>query len=144
MIKNECIHPFIVSYRKMNISFKIISGHRSDGSLLWSPDEDYLYFKKCERGGKIVYECYQTMLRKRKNIETLTPACTADVFVSDGVCKRRKKEHIQLFNDLQTRCAINETYLSLREQCQDLCMSIPAQKIFTRELSKLVLFHCYI
>lgn len=131
-------------FQMMEIAFKLIRGHRLDGCLLWATEEKHLYSKKCGRGGSVEYECYQTTLRKRKNTKREHKACTSGVVLKNGKCFPKKKGHTshenhqKIFEDLQTLNKVKEVCIIMKENCEDLCISVPARNIFTRELSKLV------
>lgn len=128
------------------IPYRIITGHRSDSRLLFTEEEQHLYVQKRRRktknGYKIEYICYQTILCKQSTSDNPIPKCTAGIEVENGICRRKKKPHSNhchhkaIYDDLQSRHKINNDCMALKNLLEGLTESIPAQKIFTRELSK--------
>lgn len=120
----------------------MVKGHRSDALLLYVPQAQHFYVKKCERGGKKEYVCYQTILCKH---DTGGQRCTSGVQVQNGICTKKKSGHTShashqnIYADLITRHKINDACISFKEQCEDLGMSVPAKKNFIREMAKLVI-----
>lgn len=118
-----------------------VKGQWSDALLLYAPQDQYLYVKKCECGGKIEYVCYQTILCKS---DAGAQRCTSGVQVQNEICTRKKNGHTlhashqRIYDDLVTRHKINDACIAFKEQCEDLGMSVPAKQIFIREMAKLV------
>lgn len=130
-----------------SVAFELIRGHRIDSTLLWIPAEQHVYYKKCTRNGKVEYECYQTILRKRDHE---VPYCTAGAAIEDGVCTLKLKGHTahpnhrQIVNNLNARNNVLDRCVAMKEITKDLCVNVPAQNIFTMEMSKLVPFYAYL
>lgn len=124
------------------VAFQKIRGHREDSILLWVPDEGHLYVRKYNRRGKEVFACYQSILKK--NSKNKAAECTATVDIKDGVCTRMYKRHAchpdhkQIFDDLQARNSIIDTCVAMKKTIEGLPFNVPAQGIFTLEMSKLV------
>lgn len=121
------------------LTYVMVKGHRSDSALLFVPQEQHLYVKKCERFNKTEYICYQTILCKSSSIPE---KCTSRVQIKNGICTRKRNGHTThdnhkiIYNDLITRHKINDACIALKDMSKDLCISVPDRKIFTRELAR--------
>lgn len=121
------------------LPYVMVRGCRSDAFLLYTTKEQHLYVKKYERNNKTEYVCYQTILFKRT---ASVGKCTSGVQVKDGICTRKKnghtshESHKKIYDDLITRHKINDACISLKDMCEDLCITVPARNIFTREIAK--------
>lgn len=126
------------------VAFQKIKGHREDSVLLWVPDECHLYVRKYNRREKEVFECYQRILKKNSKNQAIE--CAAMVEIKDGICTRVYKQHAchpnhkQIFDDLQARNSIIDTCVAMKKTVEGLPVNVPAQAIFTLEMSKLVAF----
>lgn len=127
-----------------SVAFELIRGHRVDSTLLWIPADQHLYYKKCARNGQIEYECYQTILRKNGKSGFEFKYCTAGAVIKDGICTHKVNghtvhpNHSQIVKNLKARNNILDQCIAMKEITEDLCVKVPAQNIFIREMSKLV------
>lgn len=125
------------------LPYKILTGHRRDGTLLYSLNEKYLYVKKKHHNctGKEDWICYQEILCKSDS--SATP-CTSRVLVDPKTCSCVQKQvahsihpnHELILKDLISRNQIVDDVITLRDLCENLSIDVPVGDIFTRELAK--------
>lgn len=128
------------------LPYKILTGHRRDGALLFSMNEKYLYVKKKHHKstGKEDWICYQEILCKS---DSNAMPCTSRVLVDPktGSCTHKQIAHTYhpnhelILKDLISRNKIVDDVITLRELCENLSIDIPVGNIFTRELARYIL-----
>lgn len=118
---------------------------KNDKPLLYDVKAKYLYYLKNERNGMKIYECYQSVLSKRKkkkaNIDTRK--CTARVRVTDdGRCETMYTCHTDHNNhEAIKRTAVKKRNMvikceTLRDDFGEDANKIPVRNIFQREIAK--------
>lgn len=125
------------------VPFIMVKGHRRNALLLFAYEDRHLYVRKYRRNGKEEFVCYQSILRKS---DTCAKACAAGVIFQNSICSRKKikhsrhEHHQSIYDDLVTRSRIIDRCISLKDAREGLVFSVPAQDIFTLEMSQLVNF----
>lgn len=124
----------------VNLPYEIITGHRRDSRLLWSPSEKILYFRRKVANGKEDWGCYQEMLRKT---DASVIPCSSRVLVDPAkslctpkqICHSYHQNHERLYKDLVSRNNIVDSCVNLRNDLAGLSAEVPVADIFTREMA---------
>lgn len=164
------------------MEYQLIKGLRRNAQIVWSPTEQFLYARQCERNDKIEHICYQKILydqyiikkntekmkkknkkkngkkhnkskvgksekldkeRKENKEEMKVLNCTARVKIDKkGNCTRnnvphsRHDNHENIYNEMVTKNGIIDKCVEFKKVAKGLSIKVPANDIFTLELSK--------
>lgn len=134
---------------KFIVAHEIITSHRTDGVLLWAPDEKHLFFKKkTHKSGLEDWICYQEMIQKKKS-NSVGKAfdqtkCTSRL-LRDPIaktCTRKQiahtdhEDHDLIYKDLMSMDEIKDTVDRIRDVTEGLSVNVPMSHVFTRTLAK--------
>lgn len=123
------------------LTAEIVEGKRKDSKLVWVVEEKYLYYKKDERSdGTVVYLCYHNRINNSSDKQHPCPArrhidSTGRV-TTNQIPHSNHTDHEQLYADLKTRSGIIQSCIQTASALEGLHVTVPTQKIFTRELAK--------
>lgn len=122
------------------------------GSMLYVASEKMLYVKESDRNGVETYVCYQTVLtHKKKKNSSNHCKCTSSVrLLSNGKCERMNTyiphtdhpTHEVIAADKRRMQNIKEQCIYLKTNFPEDAHKVPNNRIFHREMSKLVLQLC--
>lgn len=126
----------------MELKHELLTGKRTDSTLLYIPSEKNLYVKNSSMKGVHRYVCYQKILRKPDQNINATPACYARITMKGGKCFRTNEphashdDHQHIYEDLLTSNKIKSTCKQLREILGESARAVETRTIFNRELAK--------
>lgn len=122
------------------------------GNMLYVPSEKMLYVKESDRNGVETYVCYQTVLTHKKKKDRLSHCkCTSSVrLLPNGKCERMNAYIPHNAHPNHEVIAADKKRMgNMKEQCNYLktnfpedAHKMPNNRIFHREMSKLVLRLC--
>lgn len=119
------------------MNFEEIEGKRKGSKLVWIPEEKYLYSKKDERAdGKRIYLCYQNRIDENQPCPARRFIDIAGVVTTNEVPHSCHQDHNLIYKDMKTRSDVLNSCIQAASALEGLHISVPNQRIFTRELSK--------
>lgn len=136
---------YLLQILKMaQLIYNKIRGKRRNASLLWIPQDKYLYVRHREHTDKSKGEdwiCYQTILHKK---DKSVVNCSSAVNIKNEMCTRKNVQnphtnhnnHQIIYNDLITLNNIKDNCIAAKQLGEGLSMNISTCDIFTREIAK--------
>lgn len=98
---------------------------------------------KCRRGDREIFECYQCILAKSKNITDTQPKCSARVILDkNGIVTRNRiahskhKNHEQIHADMKSTETIENNIITLRDDFPEVAEKISVDAIYAKEIAK--------
>lgn len=118
------------------LTFEVVEGKRKGSQLIWINEEKFLHFKKDERAGRKVYQCYQNKIDKNSPCSARRLIDSKGIVTTNAIPHSSHLSHGSIYSDMKTRSGIIDSCIQAATALEGLHVTVPTQQIFTRELAK--------